>query len=44
MSGYLEDYGVAEQRRERLIKRIVIAGVLAAAAAAGLYYQFRNFR
>ena len=44
MGGYLDAYGVADQRRERLIKRIVIWGGAAVVVAVILYFSFRNFR
>src|SRR5258707_10827133 len=44
MGGYLDAYGVADQRRERLIKRIVIWGGVAVVVAVILYFSFRNFR
>lgn len=43
MAGYLDEYGVAEQRRERLIKRIAIWGLAILAVAAVLYFTFRNW-
>ena len=44
MSGYLDEYGVAEARRARIIKRAVLAALLLAVAAGALYFQFRNYR
>lgn len=42
MAGYLDAYGVADQRRERLVKRIAIATVSLIALAAILYFSFRT--
>lgn len=44
MAGYLDEYGAGEERRETLIKRIVIL-VVAIAVVGGLsYYLFKNHR
>jgi hypothetical protein len=42
MAGYLDAYGVADERRERLIKRIVIWGVSAVVVVAVLYFGLRT--
>jgi hypothetical protein len=42
MAGYLDAYGVADERRERLIKRIVLWGLSVIVAAAILYFGFRT--
>jgi hypothetical protein len=42
MAGYLDSYGVADERRERLTKRIVIASVSVIVVAAVLYFGFRT--
>jgi len=44
MSAYLDDYGVQDARREKVLKRIVIAAVLVALAGVALYFQFRDYR
>ena len=44
MSGYLDNYGVVEARREAIIKRIVAVVVIIAAVGGILYFQFRNYR
>lgn len=44
MAGYLDRYGVAEARRERLIKRIVLWGAAALLVAGVAYFTFRNWR
>jgi hypothetical protein len=42
MAGYLDTYGVADQRREGLIKHIVIWGFSAIIVVAVLYYSLRT--
>jgi len=42
MAGFLDAYGVADQRRERLIKRIVLWGGSAVVVAAILYFSLRT--
>lgn len=37
-------YGAAEERRSRLIRRVVIWGGLAVVIALGLYFWFRNWK
>ncbi len=45
MGGFLDaSYGVAEERRGKLIKRILVFGVAAIAIIAILYFSFRNYR
>lgn len=44
MSEFLEGYGVADARRGRIIKRIVLSIVGLAILTTILYFQFRNFR
>jgi hypothetical protein len=44
MSGYLDEYGIADERRERLLKRLALLLVAAASLGAILYFQFRNYR
>jgi hypothetical protein len=45
MGGILDaSYGAADERRSRLIKRIVIWGGAAVIVILGLYLWFRNFR
>src|SRR3974377_2372846 len=43
MAGYLEGYGVGEQRRERVIKLLVIAAVLLVAGGIAMYFAFRTW-
>src|SRR5215467_7467826 len=42
--GYLDGYGVADQRRERLIKRAVVWGAAAVVLGGGLFFWFHNWR
>ncbi len=44
MSGYLDEYGVADERRERILKRLAIVAVFAISFGAILYFQFRDYR
>ncbi len=44
MSGYLDEYGASEARREAIIKRIALVALLLVTVAGLLYFQFRNFR
>jgi hypothetical protein len=44
MSGYLEGYGVGEEKRERRLKRAALAAGLVLVAAGGFYFFFRNYR
>ena len=45
MGGILDpSYGVAEERRARLIKRVALWGSLAVIAGLVLYFWFRNWR
>ena len=44
MAGFLDDYGVADERREKIVKRIVIAAAVVIIAGGILYFFFRNFR
>ena len=45
MGGFLDaSYGVADVKRSRLVKRIVIWGGLAVVAAVVLFLYFRNYR
>jgi hypothetical protein len=43
MAGYLDNYGVAEQKRERLTKRVLIATGSAIVLGLLLFLFFRNF-
>ena len=44
MAGYLDHYGAGEERREKLIKRIVLAVVVAVIAGGVLFLIFKNYR
>ena len=43
MPGFLDEYGVADARRERLVKRIIIFGGSAILLAVLGYYTFRTY-
>ncbi|MCC7155385.1 MAG: hypothetical protein IT161_12485 [Bryobacterales bacterium] len=43
MSDFLEGYGVADARRGRIIKRLILSVLGATAIGIILYFQFRNF-
>jgi hypothetical protein len=43
MAGYLDQYGAGDERREKAVKRIVLWGVLALAAAGVLLLVFHNY-
>ncbi|HEY1760185.1 MAG TPA: hypothetical protein VGG72_32730 [Bryobacteraceae bacterium] len=42
MAGYLDSYGVADERREKLVKRIVIVTLSAIIIVSVLYFSFRT--
>ena len=42
--GYLDHYGKGEERREKLIRRSILAVVLLLIAGSILFYIFKNFR
>jgi hypothetical protein len=44
MSGYLDQYGAGEERRNKIIVRAVLALVGMVVVAIGGYYYFRNFK
>lgn len=44
MSSYLDQYGVGEIRRERLVKRLAMFLLVLTAAAAAVYWYFRDYR
>ncbi|MDQ6666048.1 MAG: hypothetical protein M3Z23_16840 [Acidobacteriota bacterium] len=42
MAGYLDQYGTGDERRETLVKRIVIFGILGIVIIGLAYYIFKN--
>jgi hypothetical protein len=44
MAGYLEEYGVEEARRGKLLKRIALSALVAIAVGLALYFFLRNFQ
>ena len=44
MAGYLDSYGVTDQKRERRTKRILLVGALVAIVGIAGFFFFRNFR
>lgn len=43
MAGYLEGYGAGDERRERVVKRIVVSVLAAVVAVIVLYFVFRTY-
>ena len=43
MAGYLDNYGAGDAKRERIIKGILIAVLIAAVASGALYFFLRDF-
>jgi hypothetical protein len=43
MAGYLEEYGVADERRTKVIRWIVISAVVLAVGATAGYFGFRTY-
>lgn len=44
MAGYLDQYGAGDERREKIVKRVVIALALLAVIAGALIFFFYNYR
>ncbi len=44
MAGYLAKYGEGEEQRERLIRRLIVTGLVVAIAGGVLYYFLKDFR
>lgn len=44
MAGYLDSYGAGEERREKIVKRLILGALAALVIAATLYFLFRNWR
>ncbi|MEO8053223.1 MAG: hypothetical protein ABI833_22695 [Acidobacteriota bacterium] len=43
MAGYLDEYGVADARKERLRKRIILWGLTAVIVGTSAFFYFRNW-
>lgn len=43
MAGFLEEYGVADQRRSKAVRWILGSAVVAVVAATALYFTFRTY-
>lgn len=43
MGSYLQQYGESDERRGRIIKRIILAAIVVVAIAIGAYLFFHNF-
>ena len=41
--GYLDAYGAGEERRNRIIKRLLIAALIVVVIGIGLWFRFRNW-
>lgn len=44
MAGYLDRYGAGEERREKILKKALLALLAAALASGILFFVFHNFR
>jgi len=44
MAGYLDQYGIGEARREKVIKILVLAAVAVVIAGGVLFFVFHNYR
>jgi len=44
MAGYLDQYGAGEERREKIIKTLVLSLVVLAIAGGSLFFIFHNYR
>jgi hypothetical protein len=44
VAGYLDSYGAGEERREKIVKRLILGTLAALVVAAVLYFTFRNWR
>ena len=44
MAGYLANYGVGDEQREKNIRRLIIIAIVAVAAAGVLFFFLKNFR
>jgi len=43
MAGFLESYGVEDERRERIVKRVLLTAAIAVVAGVVLYGLFHNY-
>jgi hypothetical protein len=43
VAGYLDSYGAGEERREKIVKRIILGALAALVVAGTLYFLFRNW-
>ena len=43
MAGYLEQYGVGDERRARVIRWLVLSAIVAVVAALAFYFVFRTY-
>jgi hypothetical protein len=43
VTGFLDSYGAGEERREKIVKRLVLGALAALVVAAALYFVFRNW-
>ena len=44
MAGYLDQYGVGDERREKIRRRIILSAVAVLVIGIALYFTLRNFR
>jgi len=44
MAGFLDEYGAGDERRERIVKLILVSVVVVAVLSGLLYFFFRNYR
>jgi len=44
MAGYLDAYGVADERKERMIKRVVLITLVVVIVVGAVYFTFRDWR
>ena len=44
MSGYLENYGAGDDKRERRLRKAALAVLIVAVGGVVAYFQFRNYR
>jgi hypothetical protein len=44
MAGYLDAYGVADARKERMIKRVVLISLAVAVVGSAAFFTFRDWR